>query len=118
VTLGKGTTRKRKDKIKALTADFPKMGNVDLAQAFEELSAPAFALWLRISGEREALRLGRPELARLTKYSRRRVCELLAELEHKGYVALVRRQSPTPDGVLIQRRCVVGPRSGLVQHSA
>jgi len=114
VTLGKGTLRKRKDKIKALQTDFPGMGDVELAQAFEELSAPAFALWLRISGEREALRRGRPELARVTKYSRRRVCELLLELEHKGYVALVQRENAMPAGVVIQRRCVVGPRSGLI----
>lgn len=116
--LGKGTLRKRKDKIKALSSDFPGMGNVDLKTAFEELTAPAFALWLRISGEREALRLGRSELARRTKYSRRRVCELLQELEHKGYVGFVRRSAPTPDGVIIHRRCVVGPRSGIIALSA
>ncbi len=117
MTLGKGTLRKRKDKIKALQPDYPGMGNVELSEAFEELTAPAFALWLRISGEREALRLGRPELARLTKYSARRLRELLQELEHKGYVALVQRPAPTPAGVLIQRRCVIGPRSGVVSLS-
>jgi len=116
--LGKGTLRKRKDKVKALSADFPGMGNVDLATAFDELTAPAFALWLRISGEREALRLGRQELARRTKYSRRRVSELLQELEHKGYVGLVQHPTPTPAGVVIHRRCVVGPRSGVVLLNA
>ncbi len=115
--LGKGTLRKRKDKVKALSTDFPGMGNVDLVTAFEELSAPAFAVWLRISGEREALRMGREELARRTKYSRRRLSELLEELEHKGYVGLVKRDPPMPAGVVIHRRCVIGPRSGFVALS-
>lgn len=116
--LGKGTLRKRKDKAKALAADFPGMGHVELHDAFADLSAPAFALWLRISGERDALHQGRRALARITGYSLRRVCELLQELEHKGYVSFARRPSPYPDGIVIERRCIVGARSGVVQLGA
>jgi hypothetical protein len=116
--LGRGTLRKRRDKTKALASEFEGMGNVDLKEAFDELSTPAFALWLRISGERRALRYGRRALADITGYSLRRVCELLTELESKGYVSFVRRPSPYPDGVVIERRCVVGSRSGIVQHGA
>lgn len=116
--LGKGTLRKRQDKSKAHPAEFPGLGDVDINHAFDELTAAAFALWLRIAGEREACHEGRPALARLTGYSPRRIAELLQELEHKGYVGFVRRPNPYADAIVIHRRCVVGARSGFVRLSA
>ncbi len=115
-TLGLG--RRRFAKSKAHPDEFPGHGNVELNSAFEELSASAFALWMRISGEREALADGRRALAKLTGYSQRRIGELLQELERKGYVGFVPVSGPRPDGIVIHRRCVIGNRAGVVRLSA
>lgn len=116
MTLGRG--RRPFTRSKAHPDEFPGHGNVDLNRAFEELTPSAFALWLRISGEREALAEGRRALAKLTGYSQRRISELLLELERKGYVGFLPESGPRPDGIVIHRRCVIGVRSGVVRLSA
>ncbi len=113
-----GLGKKRFEKSKVHPDEFPGHGNVELSQAFDELTAQAFALWLRIAGEREACSEGRRALALVTRYSQRRIGEILQELENKGYVGFVRRPGATADGIVIHRRCVVGSRDGLIRLSA
>lgn len=113
-----GLGKKRFAKSKAHPDEFPGHGDVELGKAFDELTAQAFAVWLRIAGEREACAEGRRALAEITSYSQRRVGEILQELENKGYVSFVRRPGASADGIIIHRRCVVSSRSGLIRLSA
>jgi hypothetical protein len=116
MALGRG--QKRFERSKAHPDEFPGHGHVELKKAFEELSSSAFALWLRISGEREALRSGRSAIAKLTGFSQRRISELMLELERKGYVGFSPGGGPIPDGIVIHRRCVIGADAGVVRLSA
>jgi hypothetical protein len=80
----------RKERKKALPEMFPGEGPCSLIEAYEELSRPAFAIWIRMAvAEHDDLRAGRTKLTALLGYSRRQGNELLKELERKGFVTFL-----------------------------
>ncbi len=79
-----------KERTKAVPATYPNEGPCGLAEAYEQLTRAAFAVWIRMSvAERSELRMGRGKLSRLLGYSRRQGDEVLRELERKGFVAFI-----------------------------
>jgi hypothetical protein len=116
MTLGK--TRYRMHKSKAHPSEYPGQGPATIQQAYEELSAQSFAVWIRMHGEHQAMETGRSALAKILKYSVRRFSDLLNELERKGYVSFVRRPGAEPDGVILNRRCIIKATSGMVRISS
>jgi hypothetical protein len=80
----------RKERTKAGPERYPDEGPCGLAEAYEQLSRGAYAIWLRMSvADRAELRMGRGRLSKLLGYSRRQGDELLRELERKGFVMFV-----------------------------
>lgn len=100
----------RKERKRATPEFYPDEGPCPLAQAYEELTRSAFAIWIRMSvaGKGE-LRMGRGKLSRMLGYSRRQGDELLRELERKGFVAFI------PHGPY-RRTVVVVVRRPLLEH--
>lgn len=113
-----GRTRYRMHKSKAHPSEYPKQGPASIAEAYEALTPQAFAVWVRMHTEQQAMETGRSALAKVLKYSARRFSDLLNELERKGYVSFVRRPSPEPDGVILNRRCLIKANSGMVRISS
>lgn len=100
----------RKERSKALPERYPNEGPCALADAYQELTRAAFAIWIRIAvAERSELRVGRARLSRMLGYSRRQGDELLRELERKGFIALL------PSGPW-RRTVVVLMRRPLLEH--
>jgi hypothetical protein len=80
----------KRERMKALPERYPNEGPCGLAEAYDQLTKPAFAIWIRMAvAERPELRAGRAKLSRLLGYSRRQGDELLRELERKGFVAFI-----------------------------
>lgn len=86
--LGKRTDRKERQKASPLR--YPDEGPCGLADAYDQLSQQAFAVWVRLAvAERSALRVGRAQLSAMLGYSRRQGDQVMRELEHKGFIAFV-----------------------------
>ena len=77
-------------KSKALPGAYENEGVADLAQAYDELTHSAYAVWIRLMILHPAkLYDGKRELCRILGYSSKRGHEVLRELERKGYVDFV-----------------------------
>lgn len=112
--LGKKRTRKS-TKSKALPEAFPNEGPARLDEAYNTLTKAAFAAWIRMSAESEAL-VGRGHVARVLGYSPRRSNEVLRELARKGFVSFI-TQTGKPTQVVIERRALISRRSNFARLS-
>jgi hypothetical protein len=80
----------KRERTKASPILFPDEGPCGLAEAYDQLTRGAFAIWIRMAvAERRELRVGRAKLSLMLGYSRRQGDELLRELERKGFVAFL-----------------------------
>lgn len=80
----------KRERTKAAPVLFPDEGPCGLAEAYDQLTRGAFAIWIRMAvAERRELRVGRAKLSLMLGYSRRQGDELLRELERKGFVAFI-----------------------------
>lgn len=92
---------------RATREDFPGEGPVEIAEAYKELSRPAFAFWLRMHvASPEEITMGRKKLARVLRTSVRNMSKWMLELKRKGYVDSSRKR-PKPERFAILRRAVV-----------
>jgi hypothetical protein len=92
---------------KATREDYPGEGPVEIADAYRELSRPAFAFWVRLQvAESKELVGGRKKLAKKLKISVRRMRRWTIELESKGYITSARYR-PAPEKFLIKRRGII-----------
>jgi hypothetical protein len=60
---------------------------VSIEEAFEDLSRPAFCIWIRMhTMTPNQLAMGRAKIAKVFRYSPDRSTVILRELFHKGYI--------------------------------
>lgn len=80
---------------------------MEIAEAYRELSRPAFAFWIRLQvAESKELVGGRKKLAKIMRISVRRMRRWTEELTKKGYIASARSR-PASEKFLVQRRGIV-----------
>jgi len=109
----------RKERKRATSDLFPDEGPCPLAEAYDELTRAAFAIWIRMSvADRGELRMGRGKLARMLGYSRRQGDELLRELERKGFVAFIPHGPYRRTVVVIVRRPLLEHGHGFARFSS
>lgn len=88
-----------------------KPGPAPVNVAYSELSPAAFALWIRIQGEEDALRKGPRRLARAIGVHKRKLQKPLQELDGMGYISSTfHKVNP---GIVIIRRVLVDSRAGF-----
>lgn len=98
------------ERAKAAPDLFPDEGPCPIADAYDQLTRRAFAVWIRLSvAEPDDLRAGRARLSDLLGYSRRQGDECLRELERKGFITFL------PDGPW-KRTSIVVARKPLLQR--
>jgi hypothetical protein len=109
----------RKERKKAAPEQYPDEGPCPLAEAYGQLSRPAFAIWIRMSvAPRAELRIGRAKLSRLLGYSRRQGDELLRELERKGFVTFIAHGPYRRTVVVITRKPLLEQGHSFTRFSA
>lgn len=109
----------RKERVRATRELYPDEGPCPLADAYEELTRAAFAIWIRMSvAGRGELRMGRGKLSRMLGYSRRQGDELLRELERKGFVGFIPHGPYRRTVVVILRRPLLEHGHGFARFSS
>lgn len=109
----------RKERQKAVPDRYPNEGPCPLAEAYEQLSRPAFAIWIRMSvAPRADLRMGRAKLSSLLGYSRRQGDELLRELDRKGFVACIAHGPYRRTVIVIVRKPLLEQGHSFTRFSA
>lgn len=72
--------------------DLPEPSPKHLNEAYEELSKPAFSVWIRLMTIPRIERLtGRTSLSKTLRLSVSQLNRILVELQNKGYVGLLRK---------------------------
>lgn len=95
------------ERKRATPEDYPGEGPVEIADAYRELSRPAFAFWIRLHvAEPSELASGRKKLAKVMRISVRRMRRWTEELSKKGYIASARSR-PASEKFLVQRRGII-----------
>jgi len=109
----------RKERIKAVPSVYPNEGPCGLVEAYEQLSRPAFSVWIRLSvADPHELRQGRARLSRFLGYSRRQGDELLRELERTGFITFLPHGPWRRTVIVIVRKPLLERGHGFARFSA
>jgi len=94
-------------------------GHATIEQAYDELTKPGFAVWMRLMvTPRHHLSSGRERLATLMGYSRGRFDYILKELYNKGYIGLEKNAMVgKPTSIVLARRAILAGRSHFIRLS-
>lgn len=96
----------------------PKIEHVTISKAYQELTVPCFAVWIRMHVATDDEMTGRTKVARVVKYSEPQSNVILRDLATAGYIKLIPNLIPNrPTTVLLVKRAMLSGRDKFVKLS-